>query len=61
MMSSPAIQITAVDSTRMTHTAAEHWPFFWSLFGLVGAIILIVLARFLGFLGIMTREDYYDD
>ena len=47
--------------THHAHTAAEHWPFFWSLFGLVGAIVLIVLARFLGFLGIMTREDYYDD
>ncbi|MBW1791347.1 MAG: hypothetical protein JRJ14_03630, partial [Deltaproteobacteria bacterium] len=23
--------------THHAHTAAEHWPFFWSLFGLVGA------------------------
>jgi len=47
--------------THHAHTAAEHWPFFWPLFGLVGAILLIIIARFFGFLGIMTREDYYDD
>lgn len=47
--------------THHAHTAAEKVPFFWAFFGLAGAIVLIALARFLGFLGIMTREDYYDD
>ncbi|MBN2507478.1 MAG: hypothetical protein JXQ71_12365 [Verrucomicrobia bacterium] len=44
------------------HTWLEaNVPGFWALFGLVGCILLIVLSKGLGRLGIMTREDYYDD
>ncbi|MFO7761393.1 MAG: hypothetical protein ACQES8_01505 [Thermodesulfobacteriota bacterium] len=43
------------------HTEAEHLPFFWALFGLLGGALLILVATLLGKLGIMTREDYYDD
>jgi uncharacterized membrane protein len=43
------------------HTAAEHFPAFWSIFGFVGCVLIIVLSKWFGHLGIMTREDYYDD
>ncbi len=42
------------------HTAPEHWPFFWSVFGFVACALIIIVSKWFGHLGIMTREDYYD-
>lgn len=42
------------------HTAPEHWPFFWSIFGFIACVLIIILSKWFGHLGIMTREDYYD-
>jgi len=42
------------------HTEAEHVPGFWAAFGFVGCVILILVSKWFGHLGIMTREDYYD-
>ena len=47
--------------TSHAHTEIEKFPFFWTGFGLIGGALLIVLSRLLGWLGLMTREDYYDD
>ncbi len=47
--------------THHAHTEAEHFLFFWALFGSLGGVLLILVAAILGKLGIMTREDYYDD
>ena len=43
------------------HTAPEHWPGFWSIFGFVACVAIIILSKWYGHLGIMTREDYYDE
>ena len=43
------------------HTWIERLPGFWTLFGLVGCMLLIVLSKWFGHAGIMTREDYYDE
>ena len=43
------------------HTAAEHVPAFWSIFGFLGCVAIILLSKWYGHLGIMTREDYYED
>ncbi len=43
------------------HTAAEHFPAFWAVFGLVGCIVLILVSKAFGHAGIMQREDYYDE
>lgn len=43
------------------HTNVERMPGFWALFGLLGCMAIIVLSKAFGHLGIMTREDYYDD
>ena len=51
---------TFMVDTSHAHTKIEQFPFFWSLFGLIGGALLILLSRFFGRLGIMTREDYYD-
>ena len=42
-------------------TAAEHFPAFWSIFGFLGCVLIILLSKWFGHLGIMTREDYYED
>jgi hypothetical protein len=43
------------------HTKIEHIPGFWSVFGLVGCILIILGSKAFGHAGIMTREDYYDE
>lgn len=43
------------------HTAAEHIPAFWAGFGLLGCLLLVLIAKAYGHLGISTREDYYDE
>ncbi len=43
------------------HTAIEHVPAFWSVFGFVACALIIVLSKWYGHAGIMTREDYYDE
>jgi hypothetical protein len=43
------------------HTAVEHIPGFWSIFGFVACVLIIILSKWYGHAGIMTREDYYDE
>ncbi len=42
------------------HTGVEHWPGFWSVFGFVACALIVILSKWYGHAGIMTREDYYD-
>lgn len=49
------------------HTGPEHWPFFWSVFGFVACVLIILVSKWFGhchwFGGkftIMAREDFYD-
>jgi predicted membrane-bound mannosyltransferase len=43
------------------HTRPEHFPGFWSIFGLVGCAVIIFVSKWFGHAGIMQREDYYDE
>jgi drug/metabolite transporter (DMT)-like permease len=43
------------------HSRLEHLPAFWSIFGLVGCVLIILGSKWFGHTGIMTREDYYDE
>lgn len=43
------------------HTTPEHWPAFWSVFGFVACAAIVLLSKWYGHAGIMTREDYYDE
>lgn len=43
------------------HTAAEKLPGFWALFGFVACVLIIFISKWYGHLGIMTRENYYDE
>lgn len=43
------------------HTRLEHLPAFWSIFGFLGCVVIIIGSKWFGHAGIMTREDYYDE
>lgn len=47
-------------SKEHAHTRVEHIPGFWAVFGFVACVLIIVVSKWYGHLGIMTREDYYD-
>lgn len=43
------------------HTKAEHLPAFWSVYGFIACVLIVLLSKAFGKAGIMTREDYYDE
>ena len=43
------------------HTVPERYIAFWAFFGFVSCVAIIFISKWFGHLGIMTREDYYDD
>jgi hypothetical protein len=53
--------IPAVVDKEHVHTAAEHLPGFWSVFGLLGCLLLVGLAKGYARLGIARKEDFYDE
>ena len=53
--------VPAIVDKDHAHTSPEHWPAFWAVFGFVGCALLIILSKWYGHLGIMTREDYYEE
>jgi len=42
------------------HLWFEQLPGFWSVFGFLACVGIILFSKWFGHLGIMTREDYYD-
>jgi hypothetical protein len=42
-------------------TTLTRYPAFWAIFGFLSCVAIIFISKWLGHLGIMTREDYYDD
>ena len=42
------------------HFKAEELPYFYAILGLGSPIVMIIIAKLLGFF-IKTRPDYYDD
>jgi hypothetical protein len=53
--------IPALVDKEHAHTAPEHWPGFWSVFGFVACTLIIFVSKAYGHAGIMKREDYYDE
>ena len=54
------IDIFFVDKSHAHTWAEKHIPGFWTIFGFVACVLIIILSKWYGHLGIMTREDYYD-
>lgn len=53
--------IPAIVDKHHAHTKIEHLPGFWSIFGFIACVLIIVVSKWYGHAGIMTREDYYDE
>jgi len=53
--------IPAVVDKAHAHTVVEHLPGFWSVFGLLGCLLLVGFAKVFGHLGVSKREDFYDE
>ena len=53
--------IPALVDKHHAHTKAEHLPGFWSAFGFVACVLIVIASKAFGHAGIMTREDYYDE
>lgn len=54
------IDLIWVDKSH-AHTWMEKYiPGWWSIFGFIACTLIIILSKWYGHLGIMTREDYYD-
>lgn len=53
--------IPAIVDKHHAHTNIEHFPGFWAAFGFVACVAIIIVSKWFGHAGIMTREDYYDE
>jgi hypothetical protein len=53
--------VPAIVDKEHAHTVAEHIPAFWSVFGLLGCLLLVIVSKTFGHLFVSTREDYYDE
>ena len=53
--------IPAIVDKEHAHTSIEHFPGFWAAFGFIGCVLIIIVSKWFGHAGIMTREDYYDE
>ena len=43
------------------HFIGDQIPGFWSLFGFVACILIILISKWIGHLGVMQDENYYDE
>ena len=43
------------------HFFGDGIPGFWSLFGFVACIMIILISKWIGHLGIMQDENYYNE
>ena len=43
------------------HFFGDGIPGFWSLFGFVACILIILISKWIGQLGIVKDEDYYNE
>ena len=43
------------------HFIGDQIPGFWSLFGFVACVMIILISKWIGHLGIMQDENYYNE
>ena len=43
------------------HFIGDTVPGFWSLFGFVACVLIIIISKWIGSLGIMKDENYYNE
>lgn len=53
--------IPAAVDKQHAHTKLEQLPGFWTIFGFLACVLIVVVSKAYGKTGVMTREDYYDE
>lgn len=53
--------VPALVDKHHAHTKPEHLPGFWSAFGFIACVLIVLVSKAFGHAGIMQREDYYDE
>ena len=43
------------------HFFGDEIPGFWSLFGFIACVLIIVVSKWIGHLGLMQDENYYNE
>ena len=43
------------------HFFGDKVPGFWSLFGFIACVLIIIVSKWIGHLGLMKDENYYDE
>tara|TARA_Y100000294_G_C8352364_1_gene255254 strand:+ start:221 stop:475 length:255 start_codon:yes stop_codon:yes gene_type:complete len=43
------------------HFFGDSIPGFWALFGLIACILIIIVSKWIGHLGLLKDENYYGD
>ena len=43
------------------HFFGDKVPGFWSLFGFIACVLIIIVSKWVGHLGLMQDENYYDE
>lgn len=44
-----------------TYHIAENVPVFWTLFGFLGCVLIVVVSKSYGHFGVSVKEDYYSE
>jgi len=42
------------------HFFGDKIPGFWSLFGFIACVLIIIVSKWIGHMGLMKDENYYD-
>ena len=45
----------------VVHFFGDEIPGFWSFFGLIACVLIIVISKWIGPLGLMHHDNYYDE
>ena len=53
--------IPALVDKEKAHTAMELLPGFWSFYGFISCVVIVYVSKWFGDIGIMRREDFYND
>ena len=43
------------------HFFGDKVPGFWSLFGFIACVLIIIVSKWIGHMGLMKDENYYDE
>ena len=43
------------------HFFGDEIPGFWSLFGFIACVLIVIVSKWIGHMGLMQNENYYDE